>query len=143
MRPKIALLKKALIAGCLAAVFAETAAADIVVISSDSEGYKVGQKLNDDATLNIPSCATLVLRSGNKFLTLHGQYEGKLSEYPHGPVIFCSEPSRPLRAPGERESVYDQYFHTICEKQTACDATCKAVFELLTHKEGVKINCAP
>lgn len=110
-----------------------TAAAQVVLIGPDFGSYSVGQQLPDDPTLDIPRCASIVLRIGNKFQGFSGPYKGPLSNY--------KDPGMECFVVGERVNVYDQYFHQICEKQGHCDATCTAVFGQLPDKISMKLQC--
>jgi hypothetical protein len=107
--------------------------AEILIIGSDSPGYRSGQLLPDNPTLDIDRCTALVLWKNNEFLTLAGPYKGTLSAY--------KDPKMACFTIGERESAYDQYFKAVCEKQKNCDAVCKAVFQKVIHKADFKLQC--
>jgi hypothetical protein len=103
-----------------------------------TSGLKVGRRLPDNPILNIPECVTLTVRAGNRFLTLPGPYKGPLSAYRDANVNCDTSLKQSL---GERENVYDRYFHEICEKQNSCDTTCKAAFQLIGVKGSTRLKC--
>jgi hypothetical protein len=103
-----------------------------------TSGLKVGQRLPDNPMLNIPECVTLTVRAGNRFLTLRGPHKGPLRTYRDANVLCNTSINQSL---GERENVYDRYFHEICEKQNSCDTTCKAAFQLIGVKGSTRLKC--
>jgi hypothetical protein len=101
-------------------------------------GYKVGQRLLDDPKFDIADCVTLVVYTKGKFLGLHGPYQGLLSAY-HDSGVQCDGALR--ETPLERVAVFDNYFNDVCQKQSVCDPTCKAVFQHVTNKAAAKLKC--
>jgi hypothetical protein len=159
MRKRHSWLGMLLVATYCTTWFSRPATAEVTVIDSDL--YKIGQQLPDDATLDIRECETLVLftrshsifEKGGKFLELPGPYHGPLRTYKDaGRRCQSSKPaSRPGElgaSAGERKNVYYHYFLAVCSKglmdgePTHCDATCKAVIQKLTDmKMPVLADC--
>jgi hypothetical protein len=107
------------------------AADDITVIGYEGWGnsdlYKPGQKLSADSILQIERCGTLVVRTDDKFVELHGRYQGPLSAYKR--QFGCVGGSST-----ERVTAYDQYFLAVCERQSGCDAVCREVSRLIQRE---------
>lgn len=138
-----------LIAACCTTWVSRPAVAEVIVIDPSSDLYKIGQRLPDNPTLDIRECQTLALFTGKKFLELTGPYKGPLSAYKDaGRPCESYTPAHTRRAaPKERGLVYSHYFDAVCEeeikKTNSCDATCKAVFQLLTNKPHLMMSECP
>jgi hypothetical protein len=123
------------------------AVADAILIGPSLGGYEIGQHLADSAMLDIAPCTSIKLWNGKEFVNLDGPYNGQLSAYTH-PKSGCQVDrdgagKRDIirEVSGERESVYDSFFHKICEKQNFCDAVCKAAFKLVKDQSGMTLKC--
>jgi hypothetical protein len=116
-------------------VGATTVAAEVIVIGSDFDGYKIGSRLSDDPKLDIPVCRTLVLLNEGKFVELPGPYKGPLSRYQNAKV-HCGQLTFE-----ERQNWYDYYFKNICAKTKRCDKECKEVFDRVEQKDKLSFKC--
>ena len=103
-------------------------------VSRGVVSYDAGQKLADNVLLEVPACASLVVRSGGRFIQLRGPYQGQLSDY-KTPNVPCAAQGETTRAGfGERRALYDAFFQKICLKENPCDETCTALLPLLSDK---------
>jgi hypothetical protein len=129
------------------AIFSGEALADITVIGfdgpvpsyRDTGKYTPGKQLPDDHVFDIPRCNELIVWQGKQLLGLCGEYRGTLSAY--RARRRCDFSQCYFHATGERQSGYERYFHTMCERGIICSELCRNVYKLVEDKTKLKLAC--
>ena len=101
--------------------------------------YEAGQQLANNALLNIPECAELILYNGTRFLRLWGPYKGPLDAYEDKGIHACDVYFG--QTPQERDTIYDAFFRKVCQANGVCDTTCSAVFKRVSKKGEMTLKC--
>jgi hypothetical protein len=112
--------------------------ADDIVIGGGS-AFGMGERISGDTMLKLGGgCDYILIWNGSTFSELVGPYSGPLNAYKRPKNSGCVTTADDS---GERETVYDFFFHQVCETQNRCDKVCGAVFQRVSNKGSMKLKC--